>query len=148
MKIHGTENLHPLQPGTARNASETAGARFREDLRDAVSAAPGVQPPGVVHGIPHAGTGAGSRVIGDREELLSRADDLLVLLESLQKGIEGTGLPLEDACASVRAIEDRADELAPLVERLPEGDPFREFMNRIVVTAAVEAIKFRRGDYL
>jgi hypothetical protein len=79
---------------------------------------------------------------------LNRADELLGLLESLQARITGSGLSLTEAYASVRAIEDRADELAPLVEQLPEGDPFRDFMNRVVITASVEAIKFRRGDYL
>jgi hypothetical protein len=148
MKIHGTDYLHPLQPDTARTAPERAGARFREILRDVVSASPAVQRPGIAPAIPPAGTVAGFRDIGDREELLSRADELIALLETLQEGIAGTGLPLKDACTSVRAIEDRAYELAPLVERLPEGDPFREFMNRIVITASVETIKFRRGDYL
>jgi hypothetical protein len=148
MKIERTDSLHPLQHGKARTAPEQAGARFREVLRDAASPAPDVQKPGGTHAIPPAGTGAEIRVIGDREELLSRADELVGLLETLQGGIAGTGLPLKEAYTSVRAIEDRADELAPLVERLPEGDPFREFMNRIVITASVEAIKFRRGDNL
>ena len=60
----------------------------------------------------------------------------------------GPGLPLSEACASVRAIEDRADEIEPIIERLPEGSAIRNFMSRIVITASVEAIKFRRGDYL
>jgi hypothetical protein len=85
---------------------------------------------------------------GDRGELLNRADELLGLLESLQAGISGPGLSVKEAYASLQAIEERAGELAPLVERLPEGDPFRDFMNRIAITASVEAIKFRRGDYL
>ena len=148
MKIHRIDNLPPSRPGAARTAPEHAGDRFREVLRDALSPAPGVREPGIAHAIPPAGTGAGIRVIGVREELLSRADELVGLLESLLGGISGTGLSLKDAYTSVRAIEDRADELAPLVERLPEGDPFRECMNRIVITASVEAIKFRRGDNL
>ncbi len=147
MKIHRTDNLHPSQPDTARIAPETAGTRFQEVLRDAACAVPGIQNPGVVHGIPPAGSGTGFRVMGERDEILSRAEDLLDLLESLQRGIAGAGLPPRDACDFVRAVEDRVDELGPLVERLPEGDRFRDFINRIVVTASVEAIKFRRGDY-
>ena len=147
MKIHRTDNLHPPQPGAVRTAPEPAGTRFQDVLRDAVSAAPGLTVPGSIGNLPPAGAGMGHVAVGGREELLSRADELIGLLESLQGGISGPGLPVKDACASVRAIEDGADALAPLVERLPEGDPFRDFMNRIVITASVEAIKFRRGDY-
>jgi hypothetical protein len=34
------------------------------------------------------------------------------------------------------------------MESLPEGDGARDLLNRILVTASVEAIKFNRGDYL
>ena len=78
---------------------------------------------------------------------MGRADQLLVLLESLQKNLSGPGLSLKEAFDSMKAIEDGADELTPLLESLPEGD-FRDFLNRLVITASVEAIKFRRGDYL
>lgn len=148
MKIHRTDNQHPLQPGAKPGVPEPAGSPFREVLRVAVTASPGTSKPATVQGIPPAGTGMGFRVIEGREDFLTRADELLGLLESLQKGIAGPGLPPRDAYASVRTIEDRADELATLVERLPAGDPFRDFMNRVVITASVEAIKFRRGDYL
>ena len=88
------------------------------------------------------------RLMGlSRKVARARADELIGLLEFMQGGISGSGLPVKDACASVRAIEDGADALAHLVDRLPEGDPFRDIMNRIVITASVEAIKFRRGDY-
>lgn len=147
MKIERTDNLHPLMPGATKPAPEPAGTRFQDVLRDAVSAAPGLTVPGAIGNLPSAGAGMGLVAVGGRGELLSRADELIGLLEFLQGGISGSGLPVKDACASVRAIEDGADALAHLVERLPEGDPFRDIMNRIVITASVEAIKFRRGDY-
>ena len=148
MKIERTDPLHPPRRGVNPTGTEPAGARFEEVLRNAVAAAPGVEKPGGVRDIPPAGTGTAFRVTGDREGVLSRAEELIGLLEALQGGIEGAGMTTKDACAAVRAIEDRAEELAPLVERLPEGGPFRDFMNRVVVTASVAAIKFRRGDYL
>ena len=148
MKILRTDNRHPLEPGTKPSAPDHAGAHFRDVLREALAETPGLSRPGTVPSIPPAGTGMGYVSAAGRDELLSRADALLGLLESLQKGLSGHGLLLKDAYASVRAIEDRADELAPLVERRPEGDALRDCMNRIVIAASVEAIKFRRGDYL
>ncbi len=148
MKIQRTDNLPSLRTGAKPCAPDSAGTAFREVLRKAVSESPGTVRSGVVRGIPPAGEGVAFARPGERGELLNRADELLGLLETLQEGISGPGLSVTEAYASVRAIEDRADELAPLVERLPEGDPFRDFMNRVVITASVEAIKFRRGDYL
>lgn len=148
MKIHRTDSRSPLQPAAKPSAPEPAATRFRDVLREAMAEAPGVSRPGGIPSIPPAGTGIGYVSAAGRDELLSRADALLGLLESLQKGLSGHGLLLKDAYASVRAIEDRADELAPLVEQLPEGDALRDCMNRIVIAASVEAIKFRRGDYL
>mgnify|MGYP000900040320 FL=1 len=147
MKIQRTDHRHPLEPGAKPGAPEAAGTRFRDILREAVAEAPGLSKPGIVGNIPPAGTGLGHVRVAGRDELLSRADELLGILESLQNALSGPGLPLQDAYASVRAIEDRADELAPLVDRLPEGDALRDCVNRIVITATVEAIKFRRGDY-
>jgi len=148
MKIERTDSLHPIRPAAKQNAPESEGVRFKDILHEAVSSAPGTSQPGMIKPLPPAGAGLALRPIAGRGELLSRADALLGLLDSLQKGLSGPEWTTKDAYAAVRAIEDRADELAPLVERLPQGDPLRDFMNRIVITASVEAIKFRRGDYL
>ena len=148
MKIERTDNLQPLQPADNRRSSGTTGERFRDVLQETVSATPGLSRPNNLQNLPPAGGFAGFIPNPGREELVGRADQLLVLLESLQKDLSGPGLPLREAYASLKDIEDRADELTPLLESLPEGDDFRDFLNRLVITASVEAIKFRRGDYL
>jgi hypothetical protein len=38
--------------------------------------------------------------------------------------------------------------MLPLLDALPEGDGLRDLLNRMLVTATVETIKFNRGDYL
>jgi len=148
MKIERTENLQPLQPADKKKNPGVTGERFRDVLQKTVSATSGLSQPNTLQALPPAGVYAGFIPNPGREELLGRADQLLVLLESLQKNLSGPGLPLKEAYASMKAIEDRADELTPLLESLPEGNDFRDFLNRLVITASVEAIKFRRGDYL
>jgi len=148
MKIERTENLQPLQPADKKKNPGVTGERFRDVLQETVSATSGLSQPNTLQALPPAGVYAGFIPNPGREELLGRADQLLVLLESLQKNLSGPGLPFKEAYASMKAIEDRADELTPLLESLPEGNDFRDFLNRLVITASVEAIKFRRGDYL
>ncbi len=148
MKIERTDNLQPPQPADKKKSPVASGQRFLDVLQETVSATPGLSQPNILQNLPPAGGFAGFIPNPGMEELLGRADHLLVLLESLQKDLSGPGLPLREAYASLRDIEDRADELTPLLESLPEGDDFRDFLNRLVITASVEAIKFRRGDYL
>jgi len=148
MKIERTDNLQPLQTADKKKNPGVTGERFRDVLQKTVSATSGLSQPNTLQALPPAGVYAGFIPNPGREELLGRADQLLVLLESLQKNLSGPGLPLKEAYASMKAIEDRADELTPLLESLPEGNDFRDFLNRLVITASVEAIKFRRGDYL
>jgi len=148
MKIERTENLQPLQPADKKKNPGVTGERFRDVLQETVSATSGLSQPNTLQALPPAGVYAGFIPNPGREELLGRADQLLVLLESLQKNLSGPGLPLKEAYASMTAIDDRADELTHLLESLPEGNDFRDFLNRLVITASVEAIKFRRGDYL
>src|SRR5512139_1395965 len=148
MKIERTDNIQPLQPSDKMKSQGMTGERFRDVLLETVSATSGLSQPNALQNLPPAGGLAVLIHNPGREELVGRADQLLVLLESLQKNLSGPGLSLKEAFDSMKAIEDGADELTPLLESLPEGDDFRDFLNRLVITASVEAIKFRRGDYL
>lgn len=148
MKIEHTDSLqHPQPLGKKKNANPT-GERFGDILGKTISSSMSTAQPGPLQSLPPAGGISGFIPSADNKELIGRADQLLDLLETYQKKLTGPGMPLPDAYASVKAIEDRADELTPFVENLPEGDDFRDFLNRLVITASVEAIKFRRGDYL
>jgi hypothetical protein len=149
MKIERTDSLqHPQQPGGKKKNADPTGERFGSLLEKTISKSMSTAQPGPLQSLPPAGGIAGFILSADKEDLVGRADQLLDLLETYQKKISGPGVPLQDAYISMKAIEDRADELAPFVENLPEGDDFRDFLNRLVITASVEALKFRRGDYL
>lgn len=146
MKIERADSLQHPQPGGKKKSADPAGERFRDILEKSISKSPSTSQPGPIQSLPPAGGIAGFIPAADKKDLVGRADRLLDLLETYQKDISGTGLALKDAYISMKAIEDRADELTPYIESLPEGDDFRDFLNRLVITAAVEAIKFRRGD--
>jgi hypothetical protein len=148
MKIESTDNLkHPV-PAGKKPTPDTTGERFGDILKNTVSGVMSTTKPRTLQAIPLAGSLAGFFPCADRKELAGRADQLLNLLESYQKKLEEPGTEIKEAYTSMKAIEDQADELTPYIEALPENDEFRDFLNRLVITASVEAIKFRRGDYL
>jgi hypothetical protein len=148
MKIERTDSLQHPQPGGKKKNAGPTGERFGEILEKTISRPTSASAPGPIQSLPPAGGIAVFIAAADKKEIVGRADQLLDLLESYQKNISGSGLPLQDAYISMKAIEDRADELSPYIENLPEDDDFRDFLNRLVITASVEAIKFRRGDTL
>jgi len=148
MKIERTDSLQHPQPGGKKKSADPTGERFGDILEKTISKSISTSQPGPIQSLPPAGGIAVFIPVADKKELVGRADQLLDLLETYQKKISGTGLSLQDAYISMKAIEDRADELAPHIENLPEGDDFRDFLNRLVITASVETIKFRRGDTL
>jgi hypothetical protein len=148
MKIERTDSLQHPQPGGKTKNADPTGEHFGDILAKSISRSISASAPGPLQSLPPAGGIAVFIAAADKKELVGRADQLLDLLESYQKDISGSGLPLQDAYISMKAIEDRADELNTYIENLPEDDDFRDFLNRLVITASVEAIKFRRGDIL
>jgi len=148
MKIERTDNLKQPPPGRKKPIPATTGERFSDILQNTVSGITASTQTKTLQGIPPAGVLAGFIPPTERKELVGRADQLLNLLESYQKKLENPGTPMKEAYTSMKAIEDQADELTPYIEALPENDEFRNFLNRLVIMASVEAIKFRRGDYL
>jgi hypothetical protein len=148
MKIERKDN-HPLtQQGGKKNTPNPAGERFGDVLQNTLSGVPATPRSSAPQALPPAGGLAGFIATADRKEIVGRADQLLHRLESYQKDLESPGVAMREAYTSMKDIEDRADELSSYIETLPEGDEFRDFLNRLVITASVEAIKFRRGDYL
>jgi len=79
---------------------------------------------------------------------IRRAEQFLDLLEAYQGKLGDTGSTLKEFSPLVASMESEAAKMKPLLDLLPDGDGLKDVLNRAVVTATVEAIKFNRGDYL
>jgi hypothetical protein len=84
----------------------------------------------------------------DAKQTLVRMDRFLTLLETYQKQMEDPRITLKETATIVSQMEQKTQELFPILETLPEGDGIKELLNRLLVTSTVETIKFNRGDYL
>lgn len=148
MKIERTDSLQSPPGGGKQKSPNTAGERFGDILQQTLQSSSSANPVLAVTASPFAAGAVGRFPAAGRKELIGRADQLLELLEMCRSRLSSPAVTVQEAYASMKAVEDSADELTPFVESLPEGDEFRDFLNRLVITASVEAIKFRRGDYL
>jgi hypothetical protein len=72
----------------------------------------------------------------------------LELLDGYRHELANPRVDLKALDGAVRNVEKGMDALKPELGSLPENDGLREIINRALVTASVEIVKFRRGDYL
>ncbi len=93
-------------------------------------------------------SGLHSTGIAKRTEAIFSAERLLDILDDYSSKINDPRYTLKDIHKLVVGMENEKVSLIPLMESLPEGDDMRDILNRIAVTASVEAMKFNRGDYL
>jgi hypothetical protein len=78
----------------------------------------------------------------------ARVAGFIDLLEDYQHQLADRRVSLKGLDPVLRAMEHGREELTPLLETLPEGDGLKDLLNRALVTAELEIIRFRRGDYL
>ena len=79
---------------------------------------------------------------------IDRVEDFLQIIEAYQRHMEDPGSTLRDCYPLVSGMERATSGIMPLLDSLSDGDGLKDILNRAVVTATVEAIKFNRGDYL
>ena len=75
-------------------------------------------------------------------------EGFLNLLDNYQRQLADPRVSLKGLDPAVKAMEHGRDTLTPLLDTLPEGDRLKDVLNRALVTAELEIIRFRRGDYL
>jgi hypothetical protein len=80
--------------------------------------------------------------------LTGRVERYLDLLDDYRRQLADPRVSLKGLDAMVREMESGKNALAPALGSLPEGDGIKDILNRTLVTASLEIIKFRRGDYL
>lgn len=77
-----------------------------------------------------------------------RLEHFLELLDRYRQKLVDPRVDLKTLDGAVREVEKGLDALKPAADSLPENDGLRDIINRALVTASVEIVRFRRGDYL
>ena len=148
MKINDLAGFSPRILGESAHskgspAASGFGEIFRKTLQADASAGAGVSPPGAgiairlqpVDPMPLHATG-------------SRVAEFLDLLDDYQRQLADPRVNLKGLDAVVQVMESGRDALSPLLAALPENEGLKDVLNQTLVTAEIEIIRFRRGDYL
>jgi hypothetical protein len=80
--------------------------------------------------------------------IVPRLEGFLDLLDDYRNQLTDPRVNLKGLDATVQAVEKSRDALSPLLMVLPEGDSVKDVLNQALVTAEIEILRFRRGDYL
>lgn len=148
MKIHGSLEIPPGVAAAKKAAAPGAGpGHFGEIFRQALDARTPVDGSG---GEVRAAAEAGSpslRADCARPEWV-QVEGFLNILDDYRRKLADPGFSLRAIDPVVREIEKERAGLTQVEAALPDGDGLKEICNRALVTAAVEVVRFRRGDYI
>lgn len=137
-RVHADQSARPAVPGSGG---------FGDILKEKLAPAPGAAASGIGLGLV-APTQLQSIAEAPANRLDGRVERYLDLLDDYRRQLTDPRVSLKGLDAVVREMEAGKDALAPALGSLPEGDGIKDLLNRTLVTASLEIIKFRRGDYL
>ena len=141
---HGVTRVHADKP--ARPAVPSPGG-FGDILKEKLAPAPGTAASGIGLGLVEP-TRFQPVAEAPANRLVGRVERYLDLLDDYRQQLADPRVSLKGLDAVVREMEAGKDALAPALGSLPEGEGIKDILNRTLVTASLEIIKFRRGDYL
>jgi hypothetical protein len=137
-RVHADKPAHTAVPGPCG---------FGDILKEKLAPAPGATASGIGLGLV-APTQIQSVAEAPANRLAGRLEHYLDLLDDYRRQLGDPRVSLKGLDATVREMEAGKDALAPVLGLLPEDDGIKDILNRTLVTASLEIIKFRRGDYL
>ena len=84
----------------------------------------------------------------DKQYAIDRTENLIGLLDQYRHKLADPGITLKNIDPIIREIDREKDNLAPVLDTLPEGEELKNIINQTLVTASLEVTKFYRGDYI
>jgi hypothetical protein len=134
-RIHA-EKAAPAGPPAGKGFGEI----FKQTLESSAAAVPSSAPAVSIQFEPAGSMAPASAV--------SRLEGFLDLLEGYCQKLSNPRVGLRGLEASLQRLEEGREALSASLGLLAEDDGLRDVLNQTLVTAEIEIMKFRRGDYL
>jgi hypothetical protein len=84
----------------------------------------------------------------NKAQNIEQVEHYLNVLDNYNNKLGDPTVTLKDISPLVTIMESETDKILPFLDSLSDEDELKDVLNRAVITATVEAIKFNRGDYL
>ena len=79
---------------------------------------------------------------------VERVDNLLNLLDNYRNQLADPQVTLRSMEPVIKMIDKEKEQLSSVLDSLAEGDGLKDIVNRTLVTASLEVMKYNRGDYI
>ena len=79
---------------------------------------------------------------------VERVDNLLNLLDNYRDNLADPQVTLRSIEPVINMIAKEKEQLSSVAESLPNEDGLKDILNRTLITASLEVIKYNRGDYI
>jgi hypothetical protein len=79
---------------------------------------------------------------------VERVDNILNLLNNYRDNLADPQVTLRSIEPVINMIAKEKEQLSSVLESLPNEDELKDIVERTLITASLEVIKFNRGDYI
>jgi exonuclease VII small subunit len=150
MKIDNNDQiLKNLYPETKINAQPPAAKEFGTILKESVGnlkkEVTGLRQTNFIN--PLNGAQMITPSSFDKQFTLDRIENLIGMLDQYRHKLADPAITLKNIDPIIRKIDQETENLAPVLDSLPEGEKLKNIINQTLVTASLEVAKFNRGDY-
>ncbi len=83
-----------------------------------------------------------------RHTTIERVDILLNLLDHYRNQLANPQVTLRSIEPVVNTIVKEKEQLSAVLDVLPKHDALKDIVNRTLITASLEVMKYNRGDYI
>ena len=151
MKIYDNDQIPKnLYPETRTNpqlpADKEFGTILKESVENSKQDVTGTRQTTFIN--PLSGVQMSTSSNFDKQYAIDRTENLIGLLDQYRHKLADPGITLKNIDPIIREIDRETDNLAPVLDNLPEGEELKDIINQTLVTASLEVTKFYRGDYI
>jgi hypothetical protein len=79
---------------------------------------------------------------------IERIENLLDILEKYRQQLADPEVTLKNIDPIMKNMMKEKENLAPVLDSLPDSDGIKDIANQTLLTASLEITKFYRGDYI
>ena len=151
MKIHNNETpvnnlFSETKSAPQPPAEQKFGAILKESVENVQKDDMGVRPATFIS--PLNGIQMITSPKSDKLSAIDRIENLIGLLDQYRQQLADPSTTLKNIDPIIRKIDQETENMAPVLDSLPDDEDLKKIINQTLVTASLEVSKFYRGDYI